>query len=81
MSVEDIAPKIVDVLIQNRLTHCKTPDALEIVNKRNRAKYGNKSGHYYESQVAKYGSSEEVINAALRSNDTMDILTRIATPK
>lgn len=81
VSDDDIARQIVDMRNQDRLSHYKTPEALESVYQRNTAKYGNKFGPSYESQVAKYGSSEEVINAALRSNDTMDILTGIATPK
>jgi hypothetical protein len=81
VSDDDIARQIVEMRNQDRLSHYKTPEALEVVYQRNLSKYGNKTGPTYESQIAKYGTSTEVINAALRSNDTMDILTGIAKPK
>jgi len=78
---DNIAKQIVEMRNQERLSHYKTPEALEAVYQRNLTKYGNKSGPTYESQLSKYGSSSEVINAALRSNNTMDILTGISKPK
>ena len=81
VSEEEIARKIVDKRNQDRLAHYKTPESLEAVYKRNTKKYGSKYGPSYESQLEKYGSPENVIDAALRSNDTVDILTGIATPK
>ncbi|WP_110187879.1 RHS repeat-associated core domain-containing protein [Pokkaliibacter plantistimulans] len=81
VSDDDIARKIVEMRNQDRLSHYKTSEALEVVYQRNLEKYGNKTGPTYESQIAKYGTSAEVINAALRSNDTMDILTGIAKQK
>jgi hypothetical protein len=76
-----IAKKIVDMRNQDRLSHDKTAESLEVVYKRNLNTYGNKFGPTYESQLQKYGSAAEVINAALRSNNTMDILTGLAKPK
>jgi RHS repeat-associated protein len=81
ISDDDIGKQIVEMRNQDRLSHYKTPEALEVVYQRNLTKYGNKSGPTYESQLSKYGSSAEVINAALRSNNTMDILTGISKPK
>ena len=81
VSDDAIARQIVEMRNQDRLSHYKSPEALEVVYQRNLEKYGNKTGPTYESQIAKYGSSTEVINAALRTNDTMDILTGIAKPK
>jgi hypothetical protein len=81
MSTDDIAKKIVNSRNQDRLSHYKSPEALDVVYKRNLEKYGDKMGPTYESQLSKYGSSDEVINAALRTNDSMDILTGISTPK
>lgn len=81
VSDDSIARQMVEMRNQDRLSHYKTPEALEVVYQRNLTKYGNKTGPTYESQIAKYGTSTEVINAALRSNDSMDILTGIAKPK
>ncbi|MCE2028017.1 hypothetical protein [Sessilibacter corallicola] len=80
-SDESIARRIVDQRNQDRLSHYKTEDELAIVYRRNERRYGNKYGPTYESQLKKYQSAEAVIEAALRSNDTMDILTGIAKPK
>lgn len=81
MADEAIAKKLVEARNQARLSHYKTPEALDVVYQRNMSAYGNKYGPTYESQLEKYGSPTEVINAALRSNDSMDILTGIAKPK
>ena len=81
VSEHDIARKLVEMRNQDRLSHYKTPEALKVVYQRNIDKYGNRTGPTFESQLAKYGNTTEVINAALRSNDTMDILTGIAKPK
>jgi hypothetical protein len=81
VSDDHIARYIVEMRNQDRLSHYKTPEALEVVYKRNLANYGNTTGPTYDSQLAKYGTSTEVINAALRTNDSMDILTGIAKPK
>jgi hypothetical protein len=81
MSSDDIARKIVDSRNKDRLSHYKSPEALDVVYNRNLEKYGDKMGPTYDSQLSKYGSSDEVINAALRTNDSMDILTGISTPK
>lgn len=79
-SNESIARKLVGIRNKDRLSHYKTPEDLERVYERNLKKYGNKNGPTYESQLYKYGTPEEVISAALRTNDTMDILTGISKP-
>lgn len=81
LSDEDIARKLVDARNNDRLSHYKTPEALEVVYERNLGLYRNKLGPTYESQIAKYGSPTEVINATLRTNNSMDILTGISKPK
>ncbi|KPQ29314.1 MAG: hypothetical protein HLUCCX14_07250 [Marinobacter excellens HL-55] len=78
---EEIARMLVELRNNDRLSHYKTPEALNAVYQRNLTKYGNKSGPTYESQLSKYGSAEEVISASLRSNDSVDVLTGLARPK
>ncbi|WP_104399827.1 RHS repeat-associated core domain-containing protein [Vibrio penaeicida] len=77
----EIARQLVEMRNQDRLSHYKTEEALEMVYGRNLTKYGNKTGPTYESQLSKYGSPTKVIDAALRTNDTMDILTGISKVK
>lgn len=81
LSEEDIARKLVDARNLDRLSHYKTPEKLEVVYQRNLKEYGNKFGPTYESQIDKYGNPTEVINATLRTNNSMDILTGISKPK
>ena len=81
MNDEDIARTLVEKRNSDRLAHYKTPESLDAVYKRNLEKYGSKTGPTYESQLVKYGTPEGVINASLRSNDTVDILTGISTPR
>src|SRR5690554_3941787 len=81
MNDEDIARTLVEKRNSDRLAHYKTPESLDAVYKRNLEKYGSKTGPTYESQLVQYGTPEGVINASLRSNDTVDILTGIATPR
>src|SRR5690554_2401459 len=78
---EEIAKKLVELRNNDRLSHYKTPEALNAVYQRNLTRYGNKLGPTFESQLSKYGSAEEVIRAALRSNDSVDVLTGLAVPK
>ena len=78
---EEIARMLVELRNNDRLSHYKTPEALNAVYQRNLTKYGNKSGPTYESQLSKYGSAEEVISASLRSNDSVDVLTGLAKLK
>lgn len=78
---KQIAKMIVDSRNKDRLSHYKTPESLAAVHQRNLDKYGDINGPTYESQLEKYGSDSEIIEAALRSNDTMDILTGISKPR
>lgn len=41
--------------------------------------YENALGPTYEMQLAKYGTPQGVIQAGMRTNPTMDVLTGIAT--
>lgn len=76
-----IPQKLVDLRNADRLSHYKTDEALQVVFKRNLKQYGSKYGPTYESQLQKYGSDKGVIDAALRSNDSMDVLTGLAVPR
>jgi hypothetical protein len=81
VSDQQIAQMIVDSRNKDRLSHYKTPESLAAVHQRNLDKYGDINGPTYDSQLEKYGSDNEIIEAALRSNDTMDILTGISKPR
>ena len=82
ISEDGIARKLVEARNTDRLSHYKTPESLDAVYNRNLEKYDNIYGPTYESQLAKYDNSpKKVIDASLRSNDSVDILTGIAKPK
>jgi hypothetical protein len=77
---ESIARELVDMRNKSRLSHYK-PEELEKVYAKNLKDYGNPLGPSYESQLAKYGTPQAVIEAATRSNRTMDVLTGVAKVK
>jgi hypothetical protein len=82
LTEDDIGRQIVDLRNQDRLSYYETPEALEAVYQRNISKEGyTKYGPSYETQLSKYGTPQAVIDASLRSNPTMDILTGVAKPK
>jgi hypothetical protein len=78
LSDEEIAPQLVQLRNQSRLSYYSESE-LPAVYERNMATYGNTLGPTYEMQLAKYGTPQGVIQAGMRTNPTMDVLTGIAT--
>jgi hypothetical protein len=72
-----MARKVVQMRNENRMSYYP-PDKQAAIRARNLEKYGNELGPTYETQLSKYGHPEAVIEAAYRTNNTMDVLTGIA---
>lgn len=77
-TTEEIAAKIVEERNLNRInSYIKNVDyeGLAIVKQSNLDTYGNEFGMTLEQALDKYGSYEEIINAAVRSNPGIDACT------
>jgi hypothetical protein len=78
MAAEKIAQTLVEERNSQRMNSYKTFGERLWLRKRNLLKYGHMMGPTYEQQLRRYGSADAVIQAALRSNASMDLLTGIA---
>jgi RHS repeat-associated protein len=77
---EDVARGLVEMRNQDRLA-TYSQEQLPAIYERNQGRYLNPFGPSYEYQLQRYKTPEMVVEAALRTNKSFDILTGIAKVK